>query len=215
VLHDGFGFVGFYALRHHIHDVFHDGCAEFEVEVGLCALFCDGFYEAFGVAALELAGEQVAQPALQEGDDAAEEEQPDAVHGCPDSDARAFAHWSSVETVVDDVFVVLAHSDLAHQTVFVSVHTSKLAYVGIKVLQTISQLKSIHIPKPILHITIHHKFHHPQYLPAQVKRIAKPRLLPLLRRQSLHRLQIKIVIQMQIIEILPMYQQHQHIKSLP
>jgi hypothetical protein len=64
VLHNCFGFVGFYALRHHVHDVFHDGCAEFEVEVGLCALFCDGFYEAFGVAALELAGEQVAQPAL-------------------------------------------------------------------------------------------------------------------------------------------------------
>jgi hypothetical protein len=47
-----------------------------------------------------------------------------------------------------------------------------------------------------------------------MKRISKSRLFTLLCRQSLDRLQIKVVIQMEVIQILAMDQQIQHIESL-
>ena len=58
------------------------------------------------LAALELARQQVAEPALQQRHDAAQEEQPDAPHGRPEADARPLAHRPRVEAVVHDVLQV-------------------------------------------------------------------------------------------------------------
>ena len=45
--------------------------------------------------------------------------------------------------------------------------------------------------------------------------IAKSRLLALLGGQRLHRLQIEVVIQMQVVQVLAMDQQVQHVVALP
>lgn len=58
------------ALRHHVQDVVHDGGAQLQVEVRLHALLGHRLGDALGLAPLELASQQVAQPALQERDDA-------------------------------------------------------------------------------------------------------------------------------------------------
>lgn len=60
-----------------------------------------------GVTALELAGQQVAEPALQQGHDAAQEEEPHAPHGRPEAHAGALAHRAGVEPVVNEVLQVL------------------------------------------------------------------------------------------------------------
>lgn len=46
-----------------------------------------------------------------------------------------------VEAVIDEMFQVLAHADLAHQFVFVAIHASQLAHVGEYILQSICQLQ--------------------------------------------------------------------------
>ncbi len=46
-----------------------------------------------------------------------------------------------IETVVDDVLEVLAHSDLSHQLVLISVHSSQLSNMSKYVLKSISKLR--------------------------------------------------------------------------
>ena len=48
-----------------------------------------------GLAALKLACQQIAQPALQQGDNAAQEEEPNTPHGGPEAHARALAEGGS------------------------------------------------------------------------------------------------------------------------
>lgn len=43
----------------------------------------------------------------------------------------------SVEAVVDEMLQVFAHSDLSHQLVLVSIHTSQLTHMSENVLQSI------------------------------------------------------------------------------
>jgi hypothetical protein len=62
-----------------------------------------------------------------------------------------------VEAVIDDVFEVLAESDLPHELVLVTIHASELAHVSKCILQTISQLESIHVAQPILHVRVNNK----------------------------------------------------------
>lgn len=50
----------------------------------------------------------------------------------------------SVKPVVDEMFQVLAHSNLPHQFVFVPVHPCELTHVGKDVLQAICQLRHGH-----------------------------------------------------------------------
>ena len=90
------------ALGHHVEDVVHDGGAELEVEVRLDALLGDRLGDALGVPALELTGEQVAEPALEQRDDAAQEEEPDTPARRPEADAGPLADRVGVETRVDD-----------------------------------------------------------------------------------------------------------------
>ena len=46
----------------------------------------------------------------------------------------------SVESVVDEMFDILTHSDLSHKLVLVSVHSSQLTDMSKDVLKTISKL---------------------------------------------------------------------------
>lgn len=101
----------------------HDGRTELEVEVRLDALLGDGLGDSvrslpsanilgswrrkrernapLGVPTLELTSEEVAQPALEEGDDTAEEEEPNAPSWGPESDSRTLADGTRVEAGVD------------------------------------------------------------------------------------------------------------------
>ena len=61
----------------------------------------------------------------------------------------------SIEAVVDDMLEILAHSNLFHQLVFVTVHASKLSNMCKHVLEAISQLERVHIVQSVLDMTIH------------------------------------------------------------
>ena len=145
MLQDGSGLVGSDAFRHHIDDVMHHSCAELQVKVTLHALLGDGLCHALANTSLELTGQQVAQPALQQRDDTAQEEEPDAPARGPKAAARSLPHGARVEAVVDQMLQVLAHSHLSHQAVLVPVHTGQLTDVGEDVLQTIRQLEGIDV----------------------------------------------------------------------
>ena len=55
-----------------------------------------------------------------------------------------------VESVVDDVLEILAHPDLFHQLVLVTVHARQLADVGKDVLKTVGKLESVNIVQTVL-----------------------------------------------------------------
>lgn len=59
-----------------------------------------------------------------------------------------------VESVVDDVLQVFAHSDLLHQLVLVAVHSSQLAHVGEDVLQAVGKLEGVHVVESVLQVAI-------------------------------------------------------------
>mmetsp|Transcript_14739 Transcript_14739/g.38930 ORF Transcript_14739/g.38930 Transcript_14739/m.38930 type:complete len:664 (+) Transcript_14739:435-2426(+) len=214
VLQDGPGLVRAHALRHHVDDVVHDGCAQLEIEVALHALLRDGLRYTLGHAALELPRQQVAQPTLQQRHNTAEEEEPHTPAWCPEATAGALADGARVESVVDQVLQVLAHADLPHQTVLVPVHTGQLTDVREDVLQAIGQLERVDVAQAELHMTVDHKLCQTHDLTAQMERIAEARLFALLRREGLHRLQVEVVIQVQEIEILTGDQQVQHVVTL-
>ncbi|CAN8015572.1 unnamed protein product, partial [Ixodes persulcatus] len=163
---------------------------QLKVEVALDALLGDRLGDALGVASLELPGQQVAQPALQQGGDAPHEEEPHPPAGGPDPAARALAHGAlehtrergtpPVEAVVDQVLEVLAHANLTHELVLVAVHARELAHMGEDVLEPVGQLEGIHVVQPVLHVAVHHQLCQPQDLPAQVEGVAEAGLFPLL-----------------------------------
>mmetsp|Transcript_6179 Transcript_6179/g.20144 ORF Transcript_6179/g.20144 Transcript_6179/m.20144 type:complete len:665 (-) Transcript_6179:1552-3546(-) len=168
VLEDRLGLVGLDALGHHVEDVVHDGGAEFEVEVRLDALLRDGLGDALGVAALELAGEQVAEPPLEEGHDAPEEEEPDAPPRRPEADPRPFADGARVEARVDQVLEVLALAHLPHEPILVAVHPGELADVGEDVLEAVRELEGVDVSEAILHHRVDDELRQSQDLSAVV-----------------------------------------------
>ena len=113
----------FDALWHHVQDVMHDSSTKLKIIVRLDALLCDSACNALGLPPLKLPSQQVAQPALEQRDNASQEEEPYAPHRGPETHTGAFANGTSVESIVHKVFQILAHADLPHQTVLVPVHT--------------------------------------------------------------------------------------------
>ena len=112
------------------------------------------------------------------------------------------------------MFQVLAHPDLFHQLVLVPIHPGQLSNMSENILQSIGQLEGIHIIQTVLNMRIHNQFRQSQNFPAQMKSITKPRLFTLFRCQSLDRFQVEIVIQMQVVQVLPMDQEVQHVVPL-
>lgn len=108
----------------------------------------------------------------------------------------------------------LAHPDLPHQLVLVSVHASELPHMGEGVLQAVCKLEGVHIAQPELDIGIHYQLGQPQNLSAKVEGVAEAGLLTLLGGQGLHRLQVEVVVQVQVVEVLAVDQQVQHVVAL-
>ena len=61
---------------------------------------------------------------------------------------------------------------------------------------------------------VHNKFGHSQDLTTQMEGITKSTLLSLLGGKGLHRLQVKVVVQVKIVQILSVYQEIQHVVPL-
>mmetsp|Transcript_139393 Transcript_139393/g.242388 ORF Transcript_139393/g.242388 Transcript_139393/m.242388 type:complete len:464 (+) Transcript_139393:5762-7153(+) len=214
VVQDGSRLVGLHPLMHHVQDILHYCCAQLQVVVGLHALLRDCLGDSLRFTPLELSGEQVAEPALKEGDNPPQEEQPHAPTGGPEAAPRALAHGPSVEPIVDQMLEILAHPDLPHQPILVAVHPGQLPNVVEDVLQTIRQLEGIHVAQPVLHVGVHHQLGHPQDLAAQVEGVAEARLLALLRGQGLDGLQVEVVVQVQVVQVLAVDQEVQHVVAL-
>lgn len=64
-------------------------------------------------------------------------------------------------------------------------------------------------------MTVHHKLAQSQNLAAQVERISKSGLLTFLCCEGFHRLQVEVVVQVQVVEVLSVNQQVQHVVALP
>lgn len=79
------GFVLFYPLGHHIHYVVHDRSTKFQIKVGLHTLFRHGFGNALRVTTLELSGQQIPKPPLQQRRDSSHEEEPNPPTGRPET----------------------------------------------------------------------------------------------------------------------------------
>ena len=112
------------------------------------------------------------------------------------------------------MFQILAHSDLFHQFVLVTVHSGELTDVSKGVLESVCQLKCVRVRQAVLDVGIDDELGEPQNLSAQMERVSEPRLLSLFGRQRFDRLQVEVVVQMQVIQILPVDQQVQHVVSL-
>ncbi len=66
-----------------------------------------------------------------------------------------------------------------------------------------------------LHVGVHDQLGQAQDLAAQVERVAEAALLALLGRQRLHRLQVEVVVQVQVVQVLAVDEQVQHVVALP
>ena len=215
VLQDGAALVRLDALGHHVEDVVHHRRAQLEVVVRLDALLGHRLGDALGRAALELARQQVAQPALEERHHAAQEEEPHAPARRPEAAAGALAHGPRVEAVVDQVLQVLAHADLAHQPVLVPVHARQLAHVREDVLQAVGELVGVDVAEAVLHVRVDHELGETQDLTAKVEGVTEARLLALLGGERLDGLQVEVVVKVQVVDVLAVDEQVEHVVALP
>ena len=97
---------------------------------------------------------------------------------------------------------IFRHSDLLHEFVFVSVHSGELTDVGEQVLQSIRKLESIDVSKSELDVRVDDELGQPQDFSTQVEGVSKSGSLSLLGRERLDRLQVHVVIQMEVVQIL-------------
>ena len=65
-----------------------------------------------------------------------------------------------------------------------------------------------------LYVGVNHKFGETQDLPTQVEGVSEARLLPLFRGQRLHWLQVEVVVQVEVVKVLAVNQQIQHVVPL-
>jgi len=107
---NGSRLVGPNTSGHGVQNVQHHSCTQLQIEMRLDTLLGDVLRNAFGVTALKLTRQEVAEPSLEQRSDSAEEEHPHAKHGKPKTHSRPLLNGSCVEFVVNDVLEVLASS---------------------------------------------------------------------------------------------------------
>ena len=83
------------------------------------------------------------------------------------------------------------------------------------VLKAVSELESFDVPETVLHVRVHNELDHAKDLSTQVECITEATLLALLCRESLDRLQVEVVVQMQEVQVLAMDEQIEHVVALP
>lgn len=200
--------------RHSLQDIVHNGSTEFQVEVRLHSLLGNSLGYTLTVPTLELPSQQVTQPSFKQRDNTPHEEQPDSPSGRPETDTRTLTNRASVEPRVDDVLEILAHTDLLHKLVLVSIHTGQLTDVREHVLKTISKLESVDVTESELNVGVNNELGETKNFSAKVESVTESRLLSLLGRKSLNGLEVEIVIKMEVIEVLSVDKKVEHVVTL-
>ena len=99
--------------------------------------------------------------------------------------------------------------------VLVPVHTSECTDMTEDVLQCIGQLERVDVAKTELHVRIDDQLRETEDFSAQVESISESRLLTLLRCQRLDRLQVHVVVEMEVVQVLSVNEEIQHVEALP
>lgn len=235
VLQDGLGLVLLDPLRHHVEDVVHDGGTELEVEVRVDPLLRDRLGDSLRVTPLELTREEVAEPALEKRDDTAKEEEPDTPARRPEADTGTLSDGTGVEARVDlrckrqhtpspaverpekstyNVLQVLAHADLTHEFVLVPVHTGQLTNVSEGELETVGELEGVDVAETVLDVRVDDELRETEDLTAQVEGVSESRLLALLRRKRLDRLQVHVEVEVEVVQVLAVDEEVEHVVTL-
>ena len=84
-----------------------------------------------------------------------------------------------------------------------TLQTCELTHMRHGVLEPVGQLEGVHVVEPVLDVAVHNQLGHAEDLTTQVERVAEPALLTLLGGQGLDRLQVEVVVQMQVVQIFP------------
>ena len=71
------------------------------------------------------------------------------------------------------------------------------------VLQSIRKLERVNVTETVLDVGIDNELGEAKDFTTKVEGISKPRLLPLLRRQRLDGFQVHVVVEMQVVQVLP------------
>lgn len=200
--------------RHSLQDIVHDGGTKFQVEMRLHPLLGNSLGYTLTVPTLELPSQQVTQPSFKQRDNTPHEEQPDSPSRRPETDTRTLTNRASVESRIDDMLEILAHADLLHKLVFVSVHTGQLTDMREHVLKTISKLESVDITKSELNVGVNNELGETKDFSTKVESVTESRLLSLLGGKSFNWLEVKIVIKMEVIEILSVNKKIEHVVTL-
>jgi hypothetical protein len=82
------------------------------------------------------------------------------------------------------------------------------------ILQPVRQLERIDVTQSELHVRIDDELGKSQDFSTQVEGISKSRLLPLLGRKGLDRFQVHVVIEMQVVQVLSVNEEVEHVVSL-
>lgn len=192
----------------------HDRGTKFQVEVRLYPLLGNSLGYTLTVPTLELSSQQVTQPSFKQRDNTPHKEQPNSPSRRPETDTRTLTNRASVKSRVDDVLEILAHTDLLHKLVFISVHTGQLTDVSEHVLKTVSKLESVDITETELNVGVNNELGETKDFSTKVESVTKSRLLSLFGGKSLNGLQIKIVIQMEVVEVLSVNKKVEHVITL-
>ena len=109
---------------------------------------------------------------------------------------------------------ILAHADLAHQLVLVAIHSSQLADVRKRVLETISELIGVNVAQAVLDMGVHHELGEAENFSDEMEGIAESGLLALLGRQRLDRLEVEVEVEMEVVEVLSVNEKIEHVVAL-
>ena len=82
------------------------------------------------------------------------------------------------------------------------------------IVQKIIYLECVDIAKPVLYMTVYNQLCESQNLSTQMEGISEPTLLSLLGGESLDGLQVEVVVKMEIIKVLTVDEQVQHVITL-
>jgi len=112
------------------------------------------------------------------------------------------------------VLNILTHADLTHKAVLVAIHTSELTNVSKNVLETISELEGINVTETVLNMGVDDELGETENLTTKMEGVTKARLLALLGGERLHRLEVEIVVKMQVVQVLTMDEEVKHVITL-
>ena len=84
-----------------------------------------------------------------------------------------------------DVLEILAHSNLSHELVLVSVHSGELSDVGERELQSIGELECVDVSESVLNVRVDDELGETEDLSTEMEGVSESRLLSFLCRQSL------------------------------